>query len=197
MDCGERRKCRRSRDRRLSLFRPDRVTVPARLLFGAGLQSGQQGALARQAREPERLPRPGERRAGAGVAVAPSGILEEGAACWFCVTRCLDGATLDSAGETDDVARAGVVSGTRCLRSHFMRLGGTVHTRLTMSSSPSHGAPRDSPLSDATRQRKTQSDVENTETEGFEPSVHLESVQQFSKLPPSATRPRLQRESWL
>jgi hypothetical protein len=29
------------------------------------------------------------------------------------------------------------------------------------------------------------------ETEGFEPSVHLESVQQFSKLPPSATRPRL------
>jgi len=62
------------------------------------------------------------------VAVAPSGIPEEGAACWFCVTRCLDGATLDSAGETDDVARAGVVSGTRCLRSHFMRLGGTVHS---------------------------------------------------------------------
>jgi hypothetical protein len=43
--------------------------------------------------KPRLLPRPGERRPGPGVAVAPSRLLARASTCRHCVTRCLNGAT--------------------------------------------------------------------------------------------------------
>jgi hypothetical protein len=80
----------------VSYFVLTRVTAVTSLLFGADLQSGQQG------REPgagSPSPRTGTTsasracRPSAGVAVALSGVLAQGARCRSCVTRCLNGAT--------------------------------------------------------------------------------------------------------
>jgi MobA/MobL family len=56
-------------------------------------ESRQPSTLARSGREPRLLPRPGERRPGPGVAVAPSRLLAQASTCRHCVTRCLNGAT--------------------------------------------------------------------------------------------------------
>src|SRR3979490_2563737 len=76
--------------------RPAYPPSPA-LLLGDGLQSGQQSCqpstLALHARERRLLPRPGERRPGPGVAVAPSWVLAQSSTCRRCVTRSLNGRT--------------------------------------------------------------------------------------------------------
>jgi len=76
---------------------PTRVPPSPAVLLREGLQSGQQSCqpstLALHARERRLLPRPGERRPGPGVAVAPSWVLAPSSTCRRCVTRSLNGRT--------------------------------------------------------------------------------------------------------
>src|SRR5260370_186988 len=81
-----------------AVFSPGPASPPSpALLLGDGLQNGEQSGqpstLALHARERRLLPRPGERRPGPGVAVAPSWVLAQSSTCRHCVTRSLNGRT--------------------------------------------------------------------------------------------------------
>ena len=104
---GDRRKCKCC----LKLFRPDprnrrhqRYCSCRRL--SSGQQSRQPSTLARHGREPRLLPRPGERRPGPGVAVAPSRLLAQGRRVGTALQDLSMAQPVDSPGRNSDSARS-------------------------------------------------------------------------------------------